>query len=178
VLTGSEEIFIGHLVRPFGIKGELKLVPSQDFWEEVLDSNRLILRLKGNGDASGKPFQLKRFRRQKKYYVLTAEGISDRTAAESLVGGELFVTTEGLDVDLPDKMLPFQIIGSFVQSEDGDALGEVTDVIFTPGHDLYEVTGEKGTFLVPAVPEFVIAMDTNEQKIVIRTIPGLVDDSG
>jgi 16S rRNA processing protein RimM len=174
-LTGTEEIFLGHFARPFGIKGELKLVPSQDFWEEVLDSKKLIFRMPGNESADAKPFELKHFRRQNKFYVLTAGGISDRTSAESFVGGELFVRTDALDVDLPDVMLPFQVIGSLVESEDGEALGEVTNVMFTPGHDIYEVASDKGTFLVPAVPEYVISMDGKEKKIIIRPIPGLID---
>ncbi len=175
-MTGSEEIFLGQLARPFGIKGELKLIPSQDFWEEVLGSKKLFLRTYGNGDSGVRPLQLKHFRRQKKFYVLTAEGISDRTAAESLVGGELFIAVDGLDVALPDKMLPFQVIGSSVESEDGNVFGEVSDVLFTPVHDIYEVTGENGTFLVPAVPEFVISMDAQERRIIIRPIPGLIQD--
>lgn len=175
-MTGKEEIFLGHFARPFGIKGDLKLVPSQDFWEEVLASKKLICRMSDNGSAEAKPIELKQFRRQNKFYVLTAEGISDRTTAESLVGGKLFVTTDALDVDLPDAALPFQIVGCRVESEDGESLGEVTNVLFTPSHDVYEVTGDRGAFLVPAVPEYVIAMDEDEKKIILRPIPGLIDD--
>jgi 16S rRNA processing protein RimM len=172
-----DEIYLGHLTRPFGIKGELKLLPSEDFWEAVLDSKRLILRTSGNGSpAADRPLKLRSYRRQKKHYVLTAEGISDRTAAESLIGAELFVPADGLDVEFPDKELPFQVIGSTVESEEGEILGEVSDVLTTPVHDIYEVTGDRGTFLVPAVPEFVIALDVSEGKIVIRPIPGLIDD--
>jgi 16S rRNA processing protein RimM len=174
----GKEIFLGRLSRPFGIKGELKLVPSEDFWEDVLASKRLILRTSDNGDsAADRPLRLRNYRRQKKHYVLTAEGISDRTAAESLIGAELFVPAEGLDVELPDKKLPFQLIGSAVESDEGEVLGEISDVLFTPGHDIYEVRGNRGTFLVPAVSEFVIAMDVSEKKIVIRPIPGLIDDA-
>jgi 16S rRNA processing protein RimM len=174
----GEEIYLGHLARPFGIKGELKLVPSVDFWEAVLDSKMLILRTSGNGGSTAdRPLKLRNYRRQKKHYVLAAEGIGDRTSAESLVGAELFVPADGLDVELPDKKLPFQVIGCAVESEDGVALGEVSDVLFTPGHDIYEVTDDTGTFLVPAVSEFVIAVDVNERKIVIRPIPGLIDDA-
>ena len=35
----TEEIYLGQIVKPFGIKGELKLLPSQDFWEGVLESD-------------------------------------------------------------------------------------------------------------------------------------------
>ncbi|MFH1755236.1 MAG: ribosome maturation factor RimM [Candidatus Latescibacterota bacterium] len=176
-MSAGEEIYLGQLGRPFGIKGELKLVPSQDFWEGVLDSKNLILRTAGEDGVDTNPIHLKHFRRQNKFYVLEAEGIGDRSAADALVGGELFIPADELDVDYPDEVLPFQIVGCSVRSEDGDLLGEITSVLFTPGHDVYEVAGDKGRFLVPAVPEFVISMDTDERQIVIRPIPGLMDDS-
>ena len=36
-------VLLGRLVKAFGIRGELKLDPSEDFWEEALSSNyRLV----------------------------------------------------------------------------------------------------------------------------------------
>lgn len=176
-MNAVEEIFLGHLARPFGIKGELKLVPSQDFWEEVLESKMLVLRTPENGGHAERPFHPTHVRRQKQHYVVTVEGIGDRTEAESLTGGELFAPLENLDVAFPEVCLPFQVIGLSVVTEEGRLLGKVNDVLFTPGHDIYEVTGGEKTFLVPAVSEFVISIDMGERKIIIRPIPGLIEDT-
>ncbi len=166
---------MGRIVKPFGIKGEIKLAPSEDFWEGVLDSKEIALRLNTEAGADIRLLELKCFRRHGSHYVLKAEGIEDRSAAESIVGGELCIETEKLDVALPEKALPFQIIGSTVLAEDGQHLGEVTSVMFTPAHDVYEIAGEERTFLVPAVPQFIISMDVQKREIVIRPIPGLMD---
>ncbi|NIM20739.1 MAG: 16S rRNA processing protein RimM [Candidatus Latescibacteria bacterium] len=172
----KEEIFLGHFARPFGIKGELKLIPTHDFWEGVLQSKKLFLRLLHGTGVDARPLEVVRFRRQKSHYILKVADVSDRTDAEALVGGEIFIDSEELDVGLPDRPLPFQIVGNTVMGEDGTRFGEVTSVMFTPVHDVYEVAGEKGTFLVPAVPEFVISTDVKKGEIVIRPIPGLIED--
>ena len=39
-----KDIYLGQLVKPVGVKGELKLAPSPDFWEGVLESEALMLR--------------------------------------------------------------------------------------------------------------------------------------
>ncbi len=171
-----EEIYLGQFVKPFGIKGELKFLPSPDFWEEVLVSKKLILRTAGNNAVDTRPLEFETFRLQKNCYILKAAGVGSRTVAESLVGGELFISTEQLDVDLPDEALPFQIMGNTVVADDGQPLGEVTSVLSTPVHDVYEVTGERGAFLVPAVPEFILSMDLERAQIVIRPIPGLIGE--
>ncbi len=79
-------------------------------------------------------------------------------------------------MELPEKNLPFQVIGAAVRTTEGKRLGEVTDVFFSPAHDVYEVKGTNGMFMVPAVPEFVVSIDADKREITIRTIPGLVDE--
>ncbi len=170
----TEEIYLGQLVKPVGLKGELKFLPSHDFWLEVLESKQLLLRmLRGNG-VDSQPLRIEKVRPQKGCYVVKMTGLQDRSAAEALIGAELFIATADIDVELPDRVLPFQIMGKSVVDEDGHQLGEVTSVLATPAHDVYEVTGENGSFLVPAVPEFILSMGVARDEIVIRPIPGLI----
>ena len=170
----TEEIYLGQFVKPVGIKGELKLLPSHDFWPRILESKQLILRILRGTGVDSRPLKIEHWRPQKDCYVVKMAGVQDRSTSETLVGAELFIETAGIDVELPDRVLPFQIMGKSVVDEAGHQLGEVTSVLATPVHDVYEVTGEKGSFLVPAVPEFILSMDLARAEIVIRPIPGLI----
>lgn len=171
----STNIYLGRLAKPFGIKGEFKFVESDDFWAGVLDSKRLVLQRLENGHTDRRPIEVERFRQHGAHFVVKLCGIDDRTLAEEVVGGELFVDAEHLDVDLPDYELPFQIVGSTVKTEDGRVVGEVKAVMFSAAHAVYEVEGEDGDVLIPAVPEFVVGRDREKGEITIRTIPGLID---
>lgn len=172
----SSRVFLGSIVKAFGIKGEMKFVGSDDFWPGVLESKKLELRRLVRGRAVGRSVDIERWRAHGNNHVIKVKGIDDRNGAEDEVGGELFVETAGLDVALPDEVLPFQVIGKTVKTEDGRVLGPVIEVIFSAAHAVYEVETENGRVMIPAVPEFIIAGDSEKSgEIIIRTIPGLLD---
>lgn len=169
------DIFLGRIVKAFGIRGELKFHPSDDFWEDVLESRRLMVHWPA---AAGEKSQLviDRSRPHGNNYVVKIKGIDDRNAAEDLVGGTVFIAENDLDVDPPKKLLPFQVVGMTVKDEEGEVLGEVDSVIYSSAHDVYEVKGAKRSFMVPAVPEFVVSVDEAGREMTIRPIPGLFGD--
>ena len=169
-------IFLGRLVKAFGIRGELKFHPSDDFWEEVLQSRRLVGQWSTNSKTEERPLVLDRSRPHGNNYVVKIKGVDDRNAAEDLVGGEVFIAEEQLDIAPPDKLLPYQVVGMTVRNEKGDVLGEVASVIYSSAHDVYEVKGPERDFLVPAVPEFVVSVDMERREMTISPIPGLCED--
>lgn len=169
------DVFVGQLVKPFGIRGEMKLCPTVDFWTDVLRSTRLVLRRETADGFAERAIAFERYRSHGNCFVVRIEGVDDRNAAEELVGGEVFIDSEDLDIEPPDRLLPFQVVGATVKTEEGAILGEVTSVVFSAAHDVYEVEGENGTFLVPAVPEFVVSVDESARVVTIRPMPGLMD---
>jgi 16S rRNA processing protein RimM len=171
----STELYLGKIVKAFGVKGELKFLASEDFWAGVLDSNELALRWREDGELRSRPMRVERARSHGGTYVVKIEGVDDRNDAETHVGYEVFVDLERLDVDLPEEERPFQVMGFAVKLEDGRALGSVTGVLFSAAHDVYEVTGPDGVVLIPAVPEFIVARDEERREMTVRPIPGLVD---
>jgi 16S rRNA processing protein RimM len=178
VLSAVKEsrIYLGRFVKAFGIKGELKLLVSEDFWAGVLESQELILQWIEDGDVVRGPAFIERSRPHGGTFIVKLEGIDDRNEAEAAVGHELFIDTERLDVELPDQELPFQTIGMTVRTEDGRAIGKVTSFVYSAAHNVYEVTGEDGVVLIPAVEPFIVGRDEERGEIVIRPIPGLIDD--
>jgi 16S rRNA processing protein RimM len=171
----KSSVFLGRFVKPFGIKGELKFVGSDDFWPEALESNTLELkRPVENGFESG-PAPIERIRPHGNHYVFKLKGVDDRNGAERQVGGELFVDTENLDVPLPDYELPFQVLGLTVKTEENRVIGRVASVMYSAAHPVYVVDGDSGEVLIPAVPEFIVRRDEPAGEIVIRPIDGLLD---
>lgn len=169
----AHEVFLGRFVKAFGIKGELKLYAAEDFWFEALDSERLFVAREG--DAEKRAVAIEYAQPHQKQYIVKLEGIHDRSAAEEEVGADLFIDIETLDVPLPDRELPFQVIGMHVRTEDGREIGTITGVLASPGQSVYEVTGESGKVLIPAVDAFIIARNFDEGEMTVRPIPGLLD---
>ena len=171
----TSELYLGRFVKAFGIKGELKLLVSDDFWAGALESQELSVQWLEDGDVVRSPAFVERARQKGGTWVLKLEGIDDRNAAEDAVGHELFIALDRLDVDLPDVELPYQVVGMTVRTEDGERIGTVTSLVFSAAHNVYEVTGDDGVVLIPAVEPFVVGRDREKGEIVIRPIPGLLD---
>jgi len=70
----------------------------------------------------------------------------------------------------------FQIVGLAVYLETGQYLGRVRDVLRTGSNDVYQVVDDnQHEFLVPALREVVAQINLEEQKMVIRPMPGLLE---
>jgi 16S rRNA processing protein RimM len=168
------EVFLGRFVKAFGIKGELKLYASGDFWFEALASQRLFVAR--DGDTERRSVVVEYAQPHQKQYIVKLDGVDERSEAESEVGGYLFIDLEAPDVALPDRELPFQVLGMHVRTEDGRDIGRITDVIVSPGQNVYEVTAENGgKVLIPAVDAFIIARNFDAGEMTVRPIPGLLD---
>jgi 16S rRNA processing protein RimM len=178
MLLGSiraTRIYLGRLVKPFGIKGELKFVASDDFWREALDSKHLELSRIVDGTVRSRAVVIERMRPHGNNFVVKLEGVADRNSAEEEVGGELFVELDNLDVELPERELPFQVVGLTVRTEKGRVVGQIRSVIISAAHPVYVVEAEDGEVMIPAVPAFVIDRDDEAGTMTIREIPGLLD---
>jgi 16S rRNA processing protein RimM len=169
----ENDVFLGRFVKAFGIKGELKLYASDDFWMEALASRKLFIAR--DGDTDRRSVRVEYAQPHQKQYIVKLEGVEERSHAEQDVGAYLFIDLNEPDVALPEYELPFQVMGMHVRTEDGRDLGHITDVIISPGQSVYEVTGENGKVLIPAVDAFIIARDFEADEMTVRPIPGLLD---
>jgi 16S rRNA processing protein RimM len=167
------EVFLGRFVKAFGIKGELKLYASGDFWFDALESERLYIARESGEKRS---IVIEYAQPHQKQYIVKLEGVDERWQAEAEVGAYLLIDMQDLDVDLPEHELPFQVLGMHVKTEDGRDLGRITDVIASPGQNVYEVTAETGgKVLIPAVDAFIVARNFDDGEMTVRPIPGLLD---
>ncbi|HEX6790255.1 MAG TPA: ribosome maturation factor RimM, partial [Candidatus Krumholzibacteria bacterium] len=141
---------------------------------EALASQRLFVAREDEGDR--RDVVVEYAQAHQKQYIVKLEGVEDRSDAEAEVGVDLFIDMQEPDVKLPDYELPFQVMGMRVKTEDGRDIGHITDVISSPGQNVYEVTGDAGNkVLIPAVDAFVIARNFDAGEMTIRPIPGLLD---
>ena len=154
-----------------GLRGEVKLRESQDFWAEALESGRLSLSTAGGRRAVGIVSQ-----REVKpgIRVLQLEGVEDRDAAEAVVGAEIVLGLAELDVPGPKSLRPYQLRGLRVLLPDGRVLGDVTDVLDLPAHDVLVVRGDRD-YLIPGVPEIVREVDLESGHVRVEPPPGLLE---
>jgi 16S rRNA processing protein RimM len=97
-----------------------------------------------------------------------------REAAVALQGRELFAVGGDLDADPHYRV--GDLLGLPVETASGRPLGEVSDVLETPAHEVLEVRAPDGaSVLVPLVDELVTL---DAESGVLRVVDGLLDEPG
>jgi len=161
---------IARITGVHGLKGEVKAAPygalDEFEWGSVF--------LTGKGRTEER--RVVRARMHKGGYILVLEGCADRNTAETLVGFEISVTKGELPETGEDEYYYFDLIGMEVYSEDGLYIGRVQNVISTGGNDVLETVGPRGEVLIPAIENVIVRVESENRKIVVRLMEGLMPE--
>ncbi|TAA47388.1 MULTISPECIES: ribosome maturation factor RimM [Corallincola] len=170
-----ENVILGRLGAPYGVKGWLKIHSFTDNAEDIFALSPWIL-----GDQkSGKQLTVSKWRSHNNGLIVKFEEIEDRTQAEALVGLEISVLPEQLP-DLPeDEFYWRDLIGMQVVTDKGYDLGVVTGLMETGSNDVLQVkANSKDAFgkrerLIPFLDGQVIKnVDLVQKRIEVDWEPG------
>lgn len=161
----DDRIVIGRVTKAHGLKGEVVVKPLTDLTERFAVGAEVLLDGAPTTIATARPHQGRQ--------LLRFEGVTDRDEAELLRGRELAVVRG--DLDDAEYFFAHELVGMTVADEDGNVLGEVTDLIEIPalaGYDLLEVTGEDGdTWLLPDSDDLVVvAVDPTDETSYLMVV--------
>ena len=162
---------IGVITTTHGLKGEVKVYPTTEDPRRFEELDTCFLLDKGNY----RPLTIKSCRYFKNLVILGFEEIGDIDAAMPLKQKELYVDREhAIPLEEGEYYLA-DVIGSAVTDEEGNVLGTLEDYMETAAQLIYKIkTPEGKEFLVPAVDEFILSVDAEAKKMVIRVIPGMI----
>lgn len=161
---------VGRVLRPHGIRGELRVQSLTDFPEHLAEVSHVYV---GPNYCQHK---IERVRLHQGRILLKLEGYEDRTAAEALRDQTVYIAMEDAVPLEEEEYYHFQIVGMEMATEGGETLGEIVEVLALPGaNDVFVVHGPRGEILIPAIEEVVHEIDFDAMRIVIIPIPGLLD---
>jgi len=166
---------IGEIVAPQGLKGDIRVKPSSEFperftkpgkrWIQKTDELPTEIELKKGTLIPGKSI-----------YVLSIEGVSNRSSAEEMIGWKLVIPVDSRPMLSKDEYHYFDLIGLEARRGPKKTLiGHVTDLI-KGGNDLLEIELIEGKkVLVPFVKEIVPEIEIKEKWLLIDPPPGLFE---
>lgn len=170
----SDDTFIeiGLVGRPHGLRGEVGV----DFWAESPDLLRGTLWLRP-GRGAPRPHTVAAVRRHQGRPLVLFEGIGDRSAAETLRGMHVLLPKDRLPEPAEDEVYLHELLGLRVLLHDtGTVLGTLDNVQMPGGQEVWSIrTADGKEVLLPAVEEFVAAMDMDAREVRITPPPGLVE---
>ncbi len=153
-------LVIGEVLKPQGIRGELKVKTFTDFPENVKEFGTVYI--------DDTPYKILSFRvGPDGAAYMGLRGIPDRNAAELFRGKKL----EGERDDAPQleegRYYIVDIIGLTCVSEEGEELGVVTDVA-NLSSDVYTIEKGGKRILFPAVKGVIAKVDLENGKLVVK----------
>lgn len=172
--TDVELVVIGAIERPFGVKGEVKVLSLSDVPDRFRSLDQVVLT-----SREGKRLETRvtKVRGGGDRYILSVEALHSPEEAGKFRGGYLYAGREGVATSLSaDAFLQCDLIGLSVVDHEGHEVGRLEEVIETAsGHLLVVRNGEREA-MVPAVKEFVTQVDLARREVTLHAIPGLLDD--
>lgn len=149
---------IGEIVKPQGVKGEVKIKPFQT--DCSIFKNLKLAYL------NACPHKLRSISLRGGFAYVMFEGISDRNAAELLTGKTVTVDKRDLPKAAPDEYYICDIIGCEVRLDTNELVGTVNDVQNFGSADVYTVTGKR-TVRFPFLKKLIISVDIAAKIIVL-----------
>lgn len=162
-------VALGVVARPHGVRGEVHVHLFNPESRLLLECDHVVLRLPDGEWVA----DIKRSRPEKAGILMHFAETDSREAAEELRGAEVCIPRAALPPVGDDEFYHHDVIGLRVEDENGKELGRVEQMIRYPAAECFLVRAADGDREVPNVDAYIVAMDIEGGRIVMRDIEGL-----
>ena len=160
--NAGEGLLVGRLVGPFGIRGEVKLMPETDHPEHLLTFKQFRLRRPDGGEEER---EVERTRPHKGMILVKFRGVDTMTDAEALRDCGVWIEDEEAVPLKEGEYFVHDLIGLRVVTPDGEELGVVSDVLRSAANDVYVA----GKYMIPAIDDAIVEIAPERGVIVVRS---------
>ena len=162
---------IGTIVKPQGIKGEVKVKSVSPDPDRFNDLDSVYIK-----SEKIQTYSIENLRISNGFVFLKFVQVNSRNDAELLRGKELLISEDQL-IDLEDdEYFVHELIGCRIVSEEGRPIGEIEDIIEGNSNDIYIVKSPDGhEYLIPAIKDVVKKVDITARQVTIHVLDGLLE---
>lgn len=166
-------LIIGKVLKPFGVKGELKLLPITDNLERFHSLESVYIRKGAVFQKNG----VETVRFLNKFVLLKLKNCDSRNIVEQLRGQYLYIDREHAAKIDTSSFYYHDLIGCTVITQKGDVIGTVFDIQNAGSSDVYFVRSQdkkQREILLPAISDVIKKIDIRKKEIIIEVIEGLL----
>jgi 16S rRNA processing protein RimM len=161
---------IGYILKPHGIKGEVKVNPITPYPERFNQLDSVYLK-----NDTAQTYSIQKVRISNRFVFLKFAEINSRSEAELLRDCEILIEEDKLIQLKADEFFVHDLIGCEVVSESGERIGEIIEVMQVTSNDIYVVQDRRGKeILVPAIKDVVKHIDLEQKQIKIHLMDGMI----
>ncbi len=186
-MGNSQELVIGLITKPHGIKGELCVT----YYAESLFLLKAPLLAYAEDSEEAIEIKISKYKQAKGHIIVSVDGCNDRDKAEEYRNYEICIDAHTMQDFLhkyqassrqgknEEEVFIYQLIGLdvFTLSDGAQShLGELKKVDFMGGKEIWTILSKDNKeILFPAVPEFVSTINIEEKKVIITPPEGLIE---
>ncbi len=168
-----KHLILGEILRPHGIRGELRMRILTDYPERIGKMESVYLGTDPDGKVT--TYTVESMRMNAPYALLKLKGIDDRNTADRLRQLMVMIDLEHAVPLEAGEFYLYELIGVEVFTESGELLGNLTEVLETGANDVYVVKGSRyGEVLIPVSGETIIKTDIAAKQVIVRLPEGLL----
>jgi 16S rRNA processing protein RimM len=170
--TRAEWVAVGKIVRPVGIRGEVKAILLTDD-ERRFERSRNVRVGADEGTAVAR--QVEQVRYLSDAWRMKFVGIESMDDAETLRDAFIFLPRTKERTKRPDAFPIDDVVGCEMWTTAGRRIGEVVDVLELPANDVWVVRDGAKEYLVPAVRALIPRVDIEAKRIEVVDLEGLFE---
>ena len=129
----------------------------------------------GREGSTVRPLRVQASRVRGSLATVTFGGVQSREEAEALVGAAVTLPRSEAPPLPEGSFYQAELVGLRVETEAGEPLGDVVEIVVTGGADVLVVRRGTGEWMLPAARAFVVAVDLPGGRLVVRVPEGLAD---
>ncbi len=164
----DELVPIGAVIKPHGLKGEVRVHPyneASQLWSRLEE-----IVLAGPEGEDPRRVRVLRGRRAVKHAILSLEGVDGRVEAEELRGFEVCVPRSVLPAAADDEFYLVDLLGASAMDASGTVVGKVEGVLEYPSVVCLAIRFEDGLREVPLLPRWIPTVDVDARKVRVEAI--------
>ncbi|OIJ13188.1 ribosome maturation factor RimM [Anaerobacillus alkalilacustris] len=165
---------VGKVVNTHGVRGEVRVISTTDFSEERFAIGSSLYLEHPNLNEKLR-LTVASHRQHKNFDLLTFKNYTNINEVEAFKGGILQIGEDQLSQLEEEEYYYHEIIGCDVETEEGEALGKIKEILSPGANDVWVIQRKNGgkDLLIPYIEQVVKSVDVNEKKVIIHLMNGL-----
>lgn len=162
---------IGKITGTHGIRGTMRVFPTTEDPSRFERLKEIIVEIRGKRET----FHIQKVAFHKQFVLLTVKEIIDINVAELYKNGRILIP-DAMAIPLgEDEYYNRDLYGLKVVTEEGEELGELTEIFPTGSNDVYVVKkdGKGKELLLPAIKDCIKNVDLENGVMTVKLLEGL-----
>ena len=167
---------IGKILKPYGIKGQIKFKPYNKNSDLLIQNSVVWLKYENDQSLDFKFFKISSINYNSLFPIIRFNEINNRDMASKFANHIVYVS-RSIFPSNKEQIYFVDFIGRKIYDNDKSFIGIVKDIVHLKGnnHNMI-IQNESKEFMIPVRNDLIKLFDVDEKYIIIEIIDGLIDN--